>query len=87
MVCYKQTEMVCCLDTDPYSLGKFHFKIYMLCCTMTNLVFKVKIHTKVEGDQHEGEDNDYNMLSKTDQLTLAMCADLEGTGATVNMGN
>jgi hypothetical protein len=34
--------------------GKFHFKVYMLCCAITNLVYKICIHTK------DGCDNDVN---------------------------
>jgi hypothetical protein len=30
--------------------GKFHFKIYMMCCTVTNLIHKIKIQTKNNGD-------------------------------------
>ncbi len=46
--------------------GKFHFKIYMLCCAITNLVYKLRIHTKVASDTYvEDEDMDEEMLNKT----------------------
>jgi hypothetical protein len=59
----------------------------MLCCTTTNLVFKIKIHTRGQANHNEGEEDGSNMLSRSDMLTLGMCADLEGTGAIVNMDN
>jgi hypothetical protein len=67
--------------------GKFHFKVYMLCCAITNLVYKICIHTK------DGCDNDVNpaeedvVVNQTDKLTLDMCKIVRGTGATINMDN
>ena len=33
--------------------GKFHFKLYMLCCATTNLTHKIKIHTRDNSDRDE----------------------------------
>ncbi len=75
------------LKNSPFFMREVSFKkIYMLYCAITNLFFKIKIHTRGKANQNEGED-DKNMMSKLDKLTLGMCADLEGTGATVNMDN
>lgn len=38
--------------------GKFHFKIYMLCCAQTNLTLKMKIHTKDNSDLDGNEQFD-----------------------------
>jgi hypothetical protein len=74
--------------------GKFHFKIYMLCCVVTNLVHKLKIHTRSNYDKDVGEtdtpennaavDDD---LNKHDSLTLEMCCPLFNTGAAVSKDN
>ena len=68
--------------------GKFHFKIYMLCCAITNLVIKLRIHTKDSSDMEFTHDEaDSEEVNKTDRLTSEMCSVLEGTGAVVNMDN
>jgi Transposase IS4 len=73
--------------------GKFHFKIYMLCCAYTNLVYKIRIHTKDGADDApsnmDGRLDDENdaMITKTEKLTMDMCRILRGMGATVNMDN
>ena len=59
----------------------------MLCCAITNLVFKIKVHTRGQADHNEGVEDGTDALPKLDQLTLKMCEDLEGSGATVNMDN
>jgi hypothetical protein len=60
----------------------------MLCCAFTNLVCKIKIHTRGEGDNKDGEANIHDdSLTKTDRLTTKMCEYIVGTGATVNMVN
>jgi len=67
---------------------KFHFKIYMLCCAITNLVVRIRIHTKDKSDMdYQLEDLEKEEVSKTDRLTSEMCAVLEGSDAVVNMGN
>ena len=68
--------------------GKFYFKIYMLCCAITNLVVKIRIHTKDASDMdHAAEELESEEISKTDKLTSEMCNILQGTGAVVNMDN
>jgi hypothetical protein len=71
--------------------GKFHFKIYMLCCATTNLVYKIQIHTKDRVDMAdecaEGDEDKDIMMNKTDKLTLEMCMMLNGSGLVVNMDN
>jgi hypothetical protein len=39
---------------------KFHFKIYMPCCALTNFVYKIHIHTKDNSEEIEEtvENND-----------------------------
>ncbi len=59
----------------------------MLRCAITNLVFKIKVHTRGQADHNEGVEDGTDALPKLDQLTLKMCEDLEGSGATVNMDN
>ena len=68
--------------------GKFHFKIYMLCCAITNLVVKVRIHTKDASDMNYSlEDLENEEVNKIDKLTSEMCSILEGSGSVVNMDN
>jgi hypothetical protein len=64
--------------------GKFHFKLYLLCCAGTNLVHKLKVHSR---DKSDLETNDEEMVSKIDSLTLQMCAGLYNSGSTINMDN
>ena len=60
--------------------------MYMLCCAITNLVFKIKIHTRGEGDNQDEEAKIHDdTLTKTDKLTIKMCEDKVGPGETVNM--
>jgi hypothetical protein len=37
--------------------GKFHFKIYMLCCTMTKLTLSFRIHAREGPDDMSGNEN------------------------------
>ena len=71
--------------------GKFHFKMYMICCAHTNLTLKIKIHTKTGSDDNtagaEDDANDEKMVNKIDQLTLSMCETFYKSGATINMDN
>jgi hypothetical protein len=71
--------------------GKFHFKMYMICCAHTNLTLKIKIHTKTGSDDNtagaEDEAHDEQMVNKIDQLTLSMCETFYKSGATINMDN
>jgi len=69
--------------------GKFHFKIYMLCCAITNLVHKIKIHTRnnSDADEVDSDENAESEINKIDTLTLEMCRPIYGTWSTVNMDN
>jgi hypothetical protein len=70
--------------------GKFHFKIYVLCCAVTNLVHKLKIHTQCNSYKDEAPENNVALdddLNKIVSLTLEMCHPLFNTGAVVNMDN
>jgi Transposase IS4 len=64
--------------------GKFHFKLYMLCCAVTNLVHKLKVHSRDKSDFEEESDD---MVSKIDNLTLQICKGLYNTGSTINIDN
>jgi hypothetical protein len=67
--------------------GKFHFKVYMLCCAITNLVYKMHIHKKDGCDYNHNPMDDDVMVTRTDKLTLDMCKVVRGTGAMINMDN
>jgi hypothetical protein len=67
--------------------GKFHFKIYRLCCAITNAVIKLRIHTKDSSDMDFGDEVDAEQVNKTDKLTAEMCSVLEGSGTVINMDN
>ena len=66
--------------------GKFHFKIYMICCAYTKLTFRIKVHTKDNCDL-EQEDTHDESLNKLDNLTLQLCKPFFNSGCTVNMDN
>jgi len=66
-------------------MGKFYFKMYMLCCAVTNLTFKLHIHMKEHLDGNNI--NEANQLTKLDHLTSDMCKMLYNSGGTVNMDN
>lgn len=36
--------------------GKFHFKMFMMCCARTNLANKIQIHTKDNFDKEINEE-------------------------------
>ncbi len=65
----------------------------MLCCAYTNLVYKIRIHTKDGSDTDPSlnagisEEDDDALITKTEKLTMDMCKILSGMGATVNMDN
>ena len=69
--------------------GKFHFKMYMMCCAKTNLTHKIKIHTRDNCDKDIIEDEAAieAEVTKIDALTLEMCKSLFNTGSVVNMDN
>ena len=65
--------------------GKFHFKLYMLCSVVTNLMLKLQIHMKEHLDGNNT--NEANQLTNLDHLTSDMCKMLYNSGFTVNMDN
>jgi hypothetical protein len=57
--------------------GKFHFKMYMMCCAMSNLTHKIKIHNRDNCDvdiKDEGELEEEASIIY--DLTLEMCRSL-----------
>jgi hypothetical protein len=66
--------------------GKFHFKIYMICCAKTNLTIRMKIHTKDNADL-EVEDEHHEFMNKLNNQTLQLCKPFYNSGCTVNMNN
>jgi hypothetical protein len=40
--------------------GKFHFKLYILCCASTNLTYNIKIHTRDNSDMDEDLEGNVN---------------------------
>jgi hypothetical protein len=87
MACFSRNARGLISFNPKKPTGKFHFKVYMLCCAITNLVYKIHIHTK------DGCDNDADpveedvMVNRTDKLMLDMWKIVRGTGATINMNN
>ena len=68
--------------------GKFHFKMYMMCCATTNLTHKIKIHTRDNCDRELIDEKEQDEeVTKIDALTLEMCRPLFTTGSVVNMDN
>ena len=64
--------------------GKFHFKIYMVCCAESNLTLRIKIHTKDNADREEERNYD-DFINKLDNLTLELCHPFFQSGTTINM--
>jgi len=88
MACFSRyaRRLLCFNPQKP--TGKFHFKIYMLCCAITNLVIRIRIHIKDSSDMDfSSEERDKEEVTKTDRLTSEMCLVLKGTGSIVNMDN
>ncbi len=52
MVCFSRYTRKLISFNPMKPTGKFHFKLYMLCCAYTNLLLKIHTHTK------DGSDND-----------------------------
>jgi hypothetical protein len=70
-------------------IGKFHFKLYLLCYTTTNLVYKLHVHTK-DGSDAVNESVNINediITGRIEKQTTEMCAPLYKTHATVTMDN
>lgn len=65
----------------------------MMCCTVTNLIHKIKIQTKNNGDvdvEHNNKQEEQckqEEMNKIDSLTLERCKPLFNSGATVNTDN
>jgi hypothetical protein len=65
----------------------------MLCCAETNLMHKIKIHTRDDSEKDYKEGNDMDAkeedeeVSKIDALTLQMCNGFFQPGCTVNTDN
>jgi hypothetical protein len=88
MACFSQYArgLLCFNPQKP--TGKFHFKLYMLCCATMNLVVRICIHTKDYSDMdYTSEEFEGEQVTKTDKLTSEMCSILHGSGAVVNMDN
>jgi hypothetical protein len=68
--------------------GKFHFKMYMMCCATSNPMHKIKFHTKDNFDKELiDEKEEYEEVPKIHALTLEMCRPLFTTGSVINMDN
>jgi hypothetical protein len=73
--------------------GKFHFKMYTMCCATSNLTHKIKINIRNNCDvDFKDEDELEEEVTKIDALNLEMCRlemcrPLFTTGAVVNMDN
>jgi hypothetical protein len=77
-------HLICFNPMKP--TGKFHFKIYMICCAKSNLTLRMKIHTRDNSDM-DSEDNFNEFLNKLDNQTIQLCKPLFNSGCTVNMDN
>jgi len=56
--------LICFNPTKP--TRKFHFKVYMVCCTESNLKLQIKIHMKGNSDDADHELND-KLITKLDK--------------------
>ncbi len=75
-------NLICFNPMKP--TGKFHFKMYMICCAKTNLTIRMKIHTRDNADL-ELEDEQHEFMNKLDNQTLQLCKPFYNSGCTVNM--
>jgi len=67
MACYSRYGRGQLSFNPKKPIGMFHFKIYMLCCAVTNLTYKICIHTKDGSEKsEENEENDEEQNTKTD---------------------
>jgi hypothetical protein len=75
--------------------GKFHFRFYLLCCSVTYVCIKMRIHVKtddmVEEDAYQGGGSDAILSSAStkvlNRLILDMARPLYGKGMTINFNN
>jgi hypothetical protein len=79
------TRFLICFDPMKPT-GKFHFKIYMVCCAKSNLMLRIKIHTKDNTDTDARENYD-DYINKLDNLTLQLCHPFFQSGTAINMDN
>jgi hypothetical protein len=81
MACFSHyTHGLFCFNPQV-PMGKFHFKLYVLCCAIANLVVRICIHTKDSSDMdYTSEEFDWEQIKKTDKLTSEMCSILHGCG-------
>jgi hypothetical protein len=77
-------HLICFNPMKP--TGKFHFKIYMVCCAESNLTLQIKIHTKDNADTEEETSYD-EFINKLDNLTLELCCPFFQLGSIINMDN
>jgi hypothetical protein len=77
-------HLICFNPMKP--TGKFHFKIYMVCCAESNLTLRFKIHTKDNADREEERNYD-DFINKLDNLMLELCRPFFQSGTTINMDN
>jgi len=77
-------SLICFNPMKP--TGKFHFKIYMICCAKTNLTLRMKIHTRDNSDV-DVDDNFNEFMNKLDNQTVQLCKPFFNSGCTVNMDN
>ena len=76
--------LICFNPSKP--TGKFHFKIYMVCCAESNLTLQIKIHAKGDIDEGFSVPTD-DQIGKLDNLTVQLCRPFFGSGCTINMDN
>jgi hypothetical protein len=50
MACFSRYACYLLSFNPKKPTGKFHFKLYMLCCAHTNLTCKIRIHTRDGAD-------------------------------------
>jgi hypothetical protein len=86
MACYSRYARNLVSFNPMKPTGKLHFMMYMLCCAVTNLTLKLRIHTKQHSEQND-YGNEKTQLTKLDNLTSDMCKVLYNSGSTVNMDN
>jgi hypothetical protein len=77
-------SLICFNPMKP--TGKFHFKIYMICCAKTNLMLQMKIHTRDNSDV-ELDDNFNELMNKLDNQTVQLCKPFFNSGWSILQRN
>ncbi len=68
--------------------GKFHFKMYMMCCATINLMHQIKSHTMDNCDKELNDEKEEDEdVTKIDAPTLEICRPFFTTGSVLNMDN